>query len=176
MDSLDKGTALYNMNGHITMLKIVFYSKFTSNRILALQILTSANQNDAGIQNQSINCGAMELVELISKETDMKVKENMMSTISALVRGENLEAKRIFIRIGGLDLMEKLSQNGSPRLLNKIHNLLRDLLFYDQNLHKTFNDLSSFSNTAGLKMDKDKQDLTYDVNAEMEEKNYLPEN
>lgn len=67
LDSLDKGTVLYNTGGHITMLKIIFYSKFDSNRIVALQIIASANQNDASIQNQSINCGAMELVELIIK-------------------------------------------------------------------------------------------------------------
>ena len=55
------------MNGHITLLKIIFYSKFNSNRCVAMQILASANQNDAGVQNQSISSGAMELVELIRK-------------------------------------------------------------------------------------------------------------
>ena len=54
--------------------------------------------------------------------------------------------------------------------------MLKDLLFYDQFLHKTYNDLSSFSNTAGLKVDKDKQDLKFDANADMEAKNYLEEN
>ena len=58
----------------------------------------------------------MELVELISKETDMKMKENLMSTISSIVRGENLEAKRIFIRLDGLNLLRKLSENASKRL------------------------------------------------------------
>lgn len=53
------------MNGHITLLRIIFYSKYSSNKIIALQILSSANQNDAGVQNQSINVGALELVELI---------------------------------------------------------------------------------------------------------------
>lgn len=35
----------------------------------------------------------------------MRVKENLMSAISATVRGENLEAKRIFIRLQGLELL-----------------------------------------------------------------------
>jgi hypothetical protein len=87
LDSLDKGSALYNLNGHITLLKIIFYSKFDDNRIIALQIIASANQNDSLVQNQSISSGAMELVELISKETDIKVKESMISTISAMIRG-----------------------------------------------------------------------------------------
>ena len=58
----------------------------------------------------------MELVELISKETDMKMKENLMSTISSIVRGENLEAKRIFIRLDGLNLLRKLSENATQNL------------------------------------------------------------
>lgn len=62
LDSLDKGSALYNLNGHITLLKIIFYSKFDDNRIIALQIIASANQNDSLVQNQSISSGAMELV------------------------------------------------------------------------------------------------------------------
>jgi glutaminase len=48
------------------------------------------NQNDAWIQNQSINTGALELTELIQKETDLNVCSNMMGTISSIVRGENL--------------------------------------------------------------------------------------
>lgn len=67
LDSLDKGGVLYKMNGHIPLLKIIFYSKHNSNKIIALQILISANQNDAGVQNQSINAGALELTELIQK-------------------------------------------------------------------------------------------------------------
>ena len=39
----------------------------------------------------------------------------------------------------------------SKRLKTKIFTLLRDLLFYDDRLHFTYNDLSSFSNTADIK-------------------------
>lgn len=52
----------------------------------------------------------------------------------------------------------------SERLTNKINILWRDLIYYDGNLHQTYNDLSSFSNTAGLKMDAKNSDLKYDVN------------
>lgn len=47
------------MNGHIVLLKIIFYSKYESNKIVALQIFSSANQNDASVQNDSINTGAL---------------------------------------------------------------------------------------------------------------------
>lgn len=56
--------------------------------------------------------------------------------------------------------------------------LLRDLTFYDDRLHRTHNDLSSFNNTTGVKMDpKDKEyDLKFDPNQELKSKNHLPEN
>jgi hypothetical protein len=55
------------MEGHITILKIIFYCKFESCRVLALQIYSAANQNDAPIQNQSIKTGALEIIELLKK-------------------------------------------------------------------------------------------------------------
>ena len=45
------------------------------------------------------------MVELLKKEQTMKMKENLLSAVSATIRGENLEAKRIFIRFEGLDLL-----------------------------------------------------------------------
>lgn len=87
LDSLDKGNVLYKMNGHLVLLKIIFYSQYTSNKIIALQIFSSANQNDASVQTDSINSGAMEITELIKKEKDMKLRENYMSAISAMIRG-----------------------------------------------------------------------------------------
>ena len=68
LDSLDKGNTLYKLGGHLPILKIIFYSKFISNRIVALQIFSSINQNDAVIQTDSINNGALELALLIKEE------------------------------------------------------------------------------------------------------------
>ena len=64
-------------------------------------------------------------------------------------------------------------ENASVRLQNKIFVLLRDLLFYDDRLHYTYNDLSSFSNTANIKPNKNEKshELTYDPNQELKEKN-----
>lgn len=83
----------------------------------------------------------------------MKLRENIFSAISSMLRGENLEAKRIFIRLGGLKLIERLFNDekvNSKRLKTKIFTLLRDLLYYDDRLHYTYNDLSSFSNTSNV--------------------------
>jgi len=54
---------------------------------LALQIYSSANQNDAYVQNTSINTGALEMVELLRKETDVKIREYIFTAVSATIRG-----------------------------------------------------------------------------------------
>lgn len=87
LDSLDKGSTLYKMGGHITILKIIFYSQYASCRVIALQIYSATNQNDVGVQNQSIETGALEIVELLRKEESMVLKENMLSAVSATIRG-----------------------------------------------------------------------------------------
>ena len=67
LDSLDKGSTLYKMGGHITLLKIIFYSASLRSKVVALEIYSAANQNDAAVQNQSITTGALEMVELLRK-------------------------------------------------------------------------------------------------------------
>lgn len=117
------------------------------------------------------------MVDLLKKEPNMRVKENLMSAVSATLRGENLEAKRIFIRLHGLELLEELAKGGSARLIGKINTLWRDLLHYDERLHFTFNDLSAFNNTSTLKQDQPgNYDLSFDANKLMQDKNELPEN
>lgn len=74
LDSLDRGSTLYKMGGQVLLLKLTFYCKFNSCRTLALQIYSSANQNDSYVQNISINAGALEMMELFKKETDIKIR------------------------------------------------------------------------------------------------------
>ena len=70
-----------------------------------------------------------------------------------------------------------LAEPENKRINHKINVLWRDLLLYDDRLHMSFNDLSQFSNTAGLSVNGGKDyDLKYDPNQEAKEKNELPEN
>jgi hypothetical protein len=71
---LDKGAVLYKLGGHINLLKIIFYGKWANPKILCLQIYSSANQNDAAVQNISINTGALEMIDLLKKEQHMPTK------------------------------------------------------------------------------------------------------
>lgn len=67
LDSLDRGSTLYKLGGHIILLKIIFYSKDDNCKEIALQIYASINQNDAHVQNESINTGALEMIDLLKK-------------------------------------------------------------------------------------------------------------
>lgn len=154
MESLGRGETLYQLGGQYTILNIIFNSKYTENRVIAARVFCFANQNDAKVQNDSIGIGAFEFVERISKESDTKVKESFLSCVSNLIRGENLEAKRIFIRIKGLEMVrEVLTGEPTQRMKSKCFNVLRDLLFYDDVMHHTYKDLTSFSNTNSLKVE-----------------------
>ena len=50
IETLGQGDTLYALNGHYTILKIIFKSQYTSNRVIAARIFSFANQNDAKVQ------------------------------------------------------------------------------------------------------------------------------
>jgi len=154
IESLDRGETLYQLGGQYTILNIIFNSKSVDNRVVAARVFCFANQNDAKVQNESIKVGAFEFVERIRKEPEVRTKECFLSCVSSLLRGENLEAKRIFIRIKGLEMIREVLAGEQPtqRMKSKCFNILRDLLFYDDVLHRTYNDLSSFTNTNSIKV------------------------
>jgi len=96
--------------------------------------------------------------------------------VSSLIRGENLEVKRIFLRINGLPMIgEVLMNQPTQRMKSKCCNILRDLLYYDDHLYKTHNDLSSFTNTNSIKGKADNTNLEFDANKTVTN-NELPEN
>lgn len=68
-------------------MKIMFRSHYTSNILVAARIFCFANQNDAKVQTESINTGAFEVLERITSEKELSVREAMMSSLSSLVRG-----------------------------------------------------------------------------------------
>lgn len=64
-----------------------------------------------------------------------------------MIRGECLNNKRKFIDMNGIQIL--LNHLDSNRCIERIINLFRDLLYYDEELHKIYHDLSKFSNTTG---------------------------
>jgi hypothetical protein len=87
---MDKGETLYQLGGHFIILNIIFNSKYTENRLVAMRVFCFANQNDAKVQEESIRVGSFEFMERIPKETNPKIKEGFLSCVSNLIRGENL--------------------------------------------------------------------------------------
>ena len=87
IECLGQGDTLYALNGHFTIMKIMFRSNYASNRVIAARIFCFANQNDAKVQTESINTGAFEVLEGIKTQPELPVKEAMISSLSSLIRG-----------------------------------------------------------------------------------------
>jgi len=65
--------------------------------------------------------------------------------LSAIVRGEHLEGKRQFIDIDGVEFVLKmLRESKSEKIKQKSILLIRDLVFYDSNLHLTYNSVEKY--------------------------------
>jgi hypothetical protein len=58
---------------------------------------------------------------------------------------------------------------------SKCCNIIRDLLYYDDHLHKTHNDLSSFTNTNSIKVKTTNTDIEFDANKTVTN-NEMPDN
>lgn len=62
----------------------------------------------------------------------MKTKEWALSALSSLIRGENLQSKRDFIDIDGLEFILKILDNNnifSDKMRNKALNMLNDIVY-----------------------------------------------
>lgn len=57
----------------------------------------------------------------------------MIGALSSIIRGECLKNKRRFIDMNGIDRI--LAHLDSNRCMEKVINLIRDLLYYDEVLH-----------------------------------------
>jgi hypothetical protein len=66
---MDKGETLYQLGGHFIILNIIFNSKYTENRLVAMRVFCFANQNDAKVQEESIRVGLSSWREFQKKPT-----------------------------------------------------------------------------------------------------------
>ncbi|KAM3137160.1 hypothetical protein pb186bvf_010706 [Paramecium bursaria] len=162
LDALDRSNKFCQIQGLQLMQKHSLSSKNSKIQIEALKIIQSCNQNNSFVQNWSFD----------NNTEDIKLKEQLFSTLSSMIRGECLKIKRQFIDRNGIQIiLENLS---TQKCREKAINIIRDLLLYDDNLHQTYNDLSKFQNTSGVKLKT--QSLSQDGNEILAKENLLPEN
>ncbi|CAD8103834.1 unnamed protein product [Paramecium sonneborni] len=177
LDALDRANDFCKLGGLRLMFNYFQTTKFDSIKLSTLKIIQNCNQNNAFVQEYCGENNYLQLLLQIEKINNLKVKEQLISALSSIIRGECLKNKRRFIDMNGLQIL--LNHLDSNRCIEKIANLFRDLLYYDDQLHKTYHDLSKFSNTAGQSIkqqDKKNYNLTTDINDELLKSNELPEN
>ncbi|CAD8102715.1 unnamed protein product [Paramecium primaurelia] len=177
LDALDRANDFCKIGGLNLMFNYYQTTKFDSIKLQALKIIANCNQNNAFVQEYCGENDYLKIVNEIEKIDNLKLKEQVISALSSMIRGECLNNKRKFIDMNGIQLL--LNHLDSNRCIEKIANLFRDLLYYDDQLHKTYHDLSKFSNTAGQtikQQDKKNYNLTTDINEELLKSNELPQN
>lgn len=194
LEDLDKPMLLVQIGGQKPLIDTMLRSKYTEVQIKALMIFAAGAQNNAAIQFESIQMGAFQLFNLMLSDAQIRIKEYAASALSALVRGEFLEGKRIFIEMEGIDFcLKMIKESPSRKIQQKCISILKDLVLYDERLHFTHNDTSKFTNTNASKLHADKSaqgkesnepkdpkdkyiPLSYDVNEELAKQNQLEKN
>ena len=82
----------------------------------------------------------------MDKNYSIKIKEQMVSALGSVVRGENLENKRVFMQKQGIDIITQLIHEipNSNRIREKGLNILIDILVYSDKLKEKYPDLPVF--------------------------------
>ncbi|EGR30519.1 hypothetical protein IMG5_130330 [Ichthyophthirius multifiliis] len=191
LDSLDMADSLYQIGGLVQMIKLAQTSMYPKVQCLCFSIFITCNQNNSYVQQWSIYEGAFNFINTILNSKNIKVKEMALSALSSLCRGENLQSKRDFIDIDGVEFLVKIineKESFSQRMKNKAFLFLKDLVFYDDRLHFTYNNLDAFANTnakvtktlnnESVKVNNQSKnnDITFDQNQELKKQNEDPKN
>lgn len=138
IENLDAGLVFCQLGGMPILVNVICKHKEKKVRLLAAQIFQSIVQNSKENQTFALQSGGFQLIENILNEQEISNKEATFSALSAMIRGESLEIKRIFVDIDGLELLKKFTQeySFSDKIQQKTIFLLKDLVYYDENLNQ----------------------------------------
>lgn len=83
------------------------------------------------MQHWSIEEGAFKFVNIVLNAKNVKTREWALAALSSLVRGENLEAKRNFLSIDGLEFLLKVLtiEDSSIKMKGKALSMIRDFVY-----------------------------------------------
>ncbi|KRX08123.1 Armadillo-type fold [Pseudocohnilembus persalinus] len=148
-EGIENARDLHLIGGLKILIDLIFNTKYIENKLIALQIFCSCNQNNTSIQYASIQYGAFKLINVVLDEKySIKEKEHAFSALQAMLRGEHLEGKRQFIDAEGIEFVAKvLNDTKSEKIIYKAFSLLRDFVLYDERLHLTINNTELHANT-----------------------------
>ena len=150
VENLDTAINLVKIGGFKYIIKNMIGSMFVDVRSLCASIFTTAVQNNPPVQKNALEEHALEgLFSIISEEKVLKLKEQYVSCISGLVRGEFADAREKFIDFGGIGLIYSLiSQFESARIVKKSLLMLSDI--FHKSRDKGFENLRKEAEAIGL--------------------------
>ena len=130
IENLDMGLNLVKINGLKDIVHCMIGSQYPSVRKLCASIFTSAVQNNPPVQRKAIEEHALEgLYSIILVEEDLRLKEQYVSCLSGIVRGDLPLGRENLVKIGGLEVIKQLILNfESPRIVKKCLLMVSDML------------------------------------------------
>lgn len=130
VENPDAALNLVKIKGLKDIVKCMIGSQYSSVRKKCASIFTSAVQNNPPVQQNAIEEHALEgLYSRIQNEADLELKEQYMSCISGLVRGEFPVARDNFVELGGLQIVKEIIiAFESTRIVKKSLLMLSDML------------------------------------------------
>jgi len=100
----------------------------------AAEVFCSVTQNNPQVQIWATENGALDLIDSVKNEKNIKHKESAISALSCLLKLENVPGKKKFLERGGakhlLDIL--IDESSTKRMIKKIMALLYDILAYEK--------------------------------------------
>lgn len=151
--SLDNAKNLCVLGGINWLLDQVFQNSDKGVRLKCALILGECAQNQLYLQNHLMRFHPLRLMNVVLREEDNANKEAAFGALSSLIRGLNIDMKRKFIEVDGIEYLVHILVDAkySTKLKTKVMNVIRDLIEHEKHLHTDVDYLGkeSYENTKG---------------------------
>lgn len=131
IENLDCANNFIKIDGFKHVIRCLIGSQYLSVKKTCATIFSSCVQNNPPVQQYAVDHMAVEgLIELIKVEKDISLKEQLVTCLSSLVRGEFLPSKIKLMDIGGVEVINQiLLDRESSRIVKKSLLMLSDVLY-----------------------------------------------
>ena len=151
--SLDNNKNLCLIGGVDWLFETIFITESSDIIEKCALILAECCQNNQWIQNFCLRLHPLRLMNKILNSPKLSTKEACTSALSSFIRGLNIDIKRKFIDVDGVEYCLHILKDPhqSDRIKTKILSIVQDLLNYEHNLIENIDFLGkeSYANTKG---------------------------
>lgn len=152
VEGLENARDLIRMKVYDILLNSMFNSQYPEVRKALYFVFASCNSLNTFVQEESVEKGALKLINSIIKESTLASREAAFAALTSLVRGESLYVKRRFIDIDGAEFILEVLKNeeayNSNKMKIKAMTLLQDLVFYDDKLD--YDTIVAYNKSGGI--------------------------